>query len=427
MSNKNLYGWDYNHQNTVFSILENITEGDIENELSFLKKLVKRIVLNEKFNIMGGRIWKLMPENKTYQLQNQFGSVHQIPDLYEVKLSSDRKFSQLTETQTMISEEEDPVLLEKGIMLYSMAGAGDYTKIDGKKYYSYILSFNAPEIYPEFYETLSIISAVASIKLHEYNNTQKQKRLQKDLFYAATVQRDLLPEHYIEFYDYKVFGACIQSGGEGNVGGDYFDYFKNSSDEEERLGVLIADAASKGIAAAMQSVFVAGAVKIAQTFYPKISTLVSRTNTLLFEAFPFERPVSMFYCELTLSSNRLVLYANAGHISPIHYRSSTDSFQFLDPTGGVMGILKHQRYTVENVRMLPGDVMVLFTDGITEAMNDSGEVFGYEKLKKIIKEKHYLSIKELAYYIIEQVEKFASENYYNDDKTVIVIKRDIEI
>ncbi|OYT14809.1 MAG: hypothetical protein B7C24_16370 [Bacteroidetes bacterium 4572_77] len=260
-------------------------------------------------------------------------------------------------------------------------------------------------------------------KLHELQQDKYKKKYEKDLSNASQLQRRLLPEHHLEFHDYELYGACIQHGGDSNVGGDYFDYFLNNTHEEDRLGVLISDAASKGLPAAVQSAFVSGAIKMAQSFSPKISTLLSSINRLVFDTFPFERPVSMCYCELTLSSNRLVLYANAGHVPQIHFRPSTGEFQYLYPTGGLLGILKDQRYVVENVRMLPGDVLCLFSDGITEATDDNGKQFEKERLKSILKENCAGNPETIAHKVIEAVEVFASSEQYNDDRTIIVIKR----
>jgi len=285
------------------------------------------------------------------------------------------------------------------------------------------LGFNAMEITQEFYITLGIISSFVSIKLNEFYEEQLQKRIKKDIFTASTIQRNLFPDHKLTFSDYQIFGTCIQSGGDANVGGDYFDYFHNQEREEDRLGIIIADAASSGLPAAVQAVFLSGAVKMAQVFSPKISTMVSRLNTLIFDAFPFERPVSMAYCEFTLSTNRIVQYANAGHVAPIHYRPSENQFQFLDPTGGLLGILKNQKYTVENVRMFPGDVLVIYSDGITEAFNTEGKLFGRNRLQEIIKEYCCSDPEQIVYKIIEEVEKFAGAGQYVDDKTLIVVKR----
>jgi sigma-B regulation protein RsbU (phosphoserine phosphatase) len=120
----------------------------------------------------------------------------------------------------------------------------------------------------------------------------------------------------------------------------------------------------------------------------------------------------------------MVVYANAGHNAPIHYRPSTDSYQMLGPTGGLLGIIKDSKYKIENCRMLPGDILVLYTDGITEAHSSEGDLYGEERLMQKVREFGDLSSKEIALKILEDVQTFSTNTVYNDDKTLVVIKRD---
>jgi sigma-B regulation protein RsbU (phosphoserine phosphatase) len=144
---------------------------------------------------------------------------------------------------------------------------------------------------------------------------------------------------------------------------------------------------------------------------------------LIFETFPLERFVTLFYCEITESSNRLVLYAHAGHTEPIHFRREDDSFRFLTSTGGILGIVPNQKFSVENIRMKPGDILLIVTDGITEATNSEDIPFGHEQLVDLISQLKDLSAKDIALNIIEKVQHFYATSQYNDDKTLIVIKR----
>ena len=305
-------------------------------------------------------------------------------------------------------------------MVYSVTGAGEIVKVPSGKYYKYILGFNANEILQSFYETLNIISSVATITLRSFS-TEEQKKMERDIIKASEIQRNLLPEHYVEFYDYKIYGVCIPDSA---VGGDYFDYLFNKADEEERIGIVISDAASKGLSAAIQALFVSGAIRMAQAFSPKISTMFSRLNTLIYDTFPYERFVTMFYCELMPSSNRLVLYANAGHCSPIYYRVEKDEIFELEPTGGLLGLVEQQKFNVENIVMRPGDILALFTDGINEAQDENNIPYGETRLINMIKKYKDKSAKEITLLIIEDVQKYAALGKYNDDRTLIIIKRD---
>ena len=407
----------------TYKLVENLASGKFSDEVSLLKSLVKEIVNDDSFEINGGRIWELSGEGEEYLLRFQYGNVTEIPEGYILRISEQKHlFEKISEHRTVLNREKDSFLKSKGIRIYSATAVGDLVKKGDKKYYQFIISFNAEEILQSFFETLTIISSVATVAMRNLSQQVQQDKINYDLIQASEIQRNLLPEHYREFHDYKIFGICIPDSA---VGGDYFDYFAQQGDEDERLGIVISDAASKGLPAAIQALFVSGAIRMGKSFSTKISQLISRLNTLIFDTFLYERFVTLFYCELTLSSNRLVLYANAGHCEPIHYSPQKDRVKVLRSTGGLLGLLREQKFGVENTQMRPGDVLLLYTDGITESRNKDGEIFGTDRLEEMIKKHHKKTAKGIAYSLIEEVQKFTSNSPFNDDKTLVVIKRDL--
>ncbi len=417
-----MQGIEVLNQREVYKVVENITSGNYTNEIDFLTNLVEEVVNYEDFQIVGGRIWQLNPEDLSYTIKYQYGNVQKIPDDYTLFIKDQPVLSGLYLKRTTLNHENDPLLKSKGILVYSVTGAGEIYKLPSGKFYKYVLGFNANEILQSFYETLNIISSVATISMRSFG-TEEQKKMQRDIIKASEIQRNLLPEHYAEFYDYKIYGVCIPDSA---VGGDYFDYLHDITNEDERFGIVISDAASKGLPAAIQALFVSGAIRMAQAFSPKISTMFSRINTLIFDTFPYERFVTLFYCELMPSSNRLVLFANAGHCSPIYYRVEKDEVYELEPTGGLLGLVRQQKFNVENIVMRPGDILALFTDGINEAQDGEGNTYGEARLIEMIRKYKDRAAKEITLLIIEDVQKFAANGNYNDDRTLIIIKRDPE-
>lgn len=407
-------------QKRIYKLVEQITNEKFSDEKSFLTNLVRRVVDIPDFEIIGGRIWRKNPDDNTYTLIFQYGNVKKIPDNYTLSVDDQPVLKDLWHKGTMLRRETDQLLMDSGIFIYSVTGVGEIIKTSYGRFYEYVLGFNAEQILQSFYETLSIIGTVASSRLKDYKLIKYQEKIQRDIHKAADIQKGLFPDHSVSFADFEIFGVCLP---DSEVGGDYFDYFESLENEEDRLGILVADAASKGLSAAIQALFVSGAVKMALKFSPKISALFYNLNNLIYETFPLERFVTLFYCELTTSSNRLVLYSNAGHVEPIHYRADEESFRFLGSTGGILGIVPNQRYNVENTRLRPGDIMVITTDGITEAQNEANEMFGHERLIDIIKDNKNLSSKDIAMQIMEAVQHFSANSNYNDDKTIIVIKR----
>jgi sigma-B regulation protein RsbU (phosphoserine phosphatase) len=122
----------------------------------------------------------------------------------------------------------------------------------------------------------------------------------------------------------------------------------------------------------------------------------------------------------------MVLYSNAGHCGQIHFRADKEEFNLLNPTGGLLGIVNHQKFAVENFIMRPGDILCLFTDGILEAMDAKGNLYGTERIQQVLYKNKHKSPTEIAYAVIEDVQKYSIGANYNDDKTIIVIKRDKE-
>ncbi len=409
-------------QRSIYKLVESLAEGNFKNEIELLSKLVKKIVDDSGFGLNGGRVWELIPKDNTYILKYQYGKIKKIPKSYKVHIAQMPVFKAMYNNRTQINYETDVLLKNTGIELFSASGVGDLIRIDNHKYYQYVLSFNADTILQSFYETLTIISGVSSVAIRDLKQRTKQKLLNKDLERAAEIQRNLLPEHKTQFADYDIYGVCIP---DSQVGGDYFDYIPSLDDEEERLSIVICDAASKGLPAAIQALFVSGALKMGVSFGTKISRLISRLNNLVWNTFNYERFVSLFFCELQTSSNRLVLYTNAGHCSPMHFHAESNSITLLPPTGGLLGILENQSFKVENLTMQPGDILVLYTDGITESQNSDHELYGENRLMNIIRKEKNKSSKEIAVNIIDSVIKFCINSTYTDDKTIVVIKREI--
>lgn len=417
-----LQNYDNLTQRETYKLVENMTNGKFESELDFLKSLIRDVVSHEDFKINGGRLWVLEPTQATYSLDYQYGTVKEIEPGYKIVIQDQPILRQLAEKHSLLNYESDPVLIKKGIELYSVTGVGDIIKMPDGKYFQYVIGFNAPEITQTFIETLNIISSVATISLRDLNSKLKQAKFRRDLDKASEIQRNLLPEHYLEFHDYKIFGTCLP---ESEVGGDYFDYLQNVNLDEDRMSIVVSDAASKGLSAAIQSLFVSGAIRMATAFSQQISSIMSHLNTLIYETFPYERFVTLFYCELSLSSNRLVLYVNCGHCAPVHYRPGTNTATLLEPTGGLLGIVQHQKFNIENITMQPGDILAIYTDGITEAQDSEGELYGEERLMEVIKKYHSLSSRDINYKILEDVQQFSAKSVYSDDKTLVVIKRDL--
>lgn len=407
-------------QKRTYKLVEEIASQQFLNERAFLQNLVQQVVDIPEFEITGGRIWELLPEQKAYKLLFQYGNVNKIPDDYIMNIDDQPVLKELHIEKTKLQEETDEILKESGIFIYSATGVGEIVRTKWGRFYEYVLGFNAPQILQSFYDTLSIISTIASSRLHDFRLIQSQEKIRQDMSRAAEIQRNLLPDHSINFSDFEIYGICVP---DSEVGGDFFDYIPSLESEENRLAIVIGDASSKGMTAAIQALFVSGAITMANKFAPKMSSLIYHLNNLVYETFPLERFLTVFYCEISESSNRLMLYANAGHTEPLHYRRENNEFTLLPSTGGILGLVPNQKFNVENITMQIGDILVLLTDGVIETHNEQDGFFGYDKLKELILKYRDLSAKDIALQILDGIQKFSARSKFNDDKTIIVIKR----
>ncbi len=409
-------------QREIYKFIEKLLSAPFYDEMEMLKALVHFLVEHKDFAVTGGRIWELHPAEDAYSLKYQYGDVEPIPDNYTVAVESQPSFRELSQKRAIMQNETDSLLLEKGITLYSATGTGERIKRPSGMLYHYVLAFNTNSRDQRFFDILAAAGGAASSALRGFNSRIDRKKLLKDLDQARHIQQNLLPEHSMRFHDFQVFGISVP---DNVVGGDYFDYLLPGDDKDaDRLDIVISDAASKGLPAAIQALFVSGAIRMGVGFETKISSLISRLNSLLYETFPDERFVSLFYCEITRSTNGLVLYANAGHCSPLHYCAALKTWSRLNVTGSILGVLPEQRFYVENINMAPGDVLIMFTDGILEAQNAGGELFGEERIASLLAKHASESAKDIATQILANVQVFQESASYTDDMTLIAVKRE---
>jgi len=412
------------NQRDTYKLVEKMISGDNPDVITMLKSIVSDIVDLDHFEINGGRIWELGRDSESYKLRFQHGKFNKVPDEYEIKVEDQPILKEIPNKHVMLSNETDFVLQELGIKLYSVIGVGDIVKTKTGRYYEYVIGFNAPEIHQSFFELLNIIAGVTTTEIanikRKLQERDDQKKIRRDLAKAAEIQRKLLPNHSYVFKDFDIYGVCLLSEG---VGGDYFDYIVREDIDTDSLAIVISDSASHGLIAAVQSNFVSGAIRMGLSYTTRIVDVFNKLNTLIFDKFLYERFVTLFYCELTLSENRLVLYVNAGHPAPIHYRPQKDTIKLLKPTGGMLGILQKQKFGLENIRMQVDDVLVLYTDGITEAMNEHEKVLGEKALQELVRKHHKLSAKDITLNILDEVQKYAAKSVHTDDRTLVVIKR----
>lgn len=393
-------------------------------DVELLTYALKEIIDTEQIEIIGGRIWKLSPDKGSYLLVSQMGEVDVIEENYMLPVAQYPMFKEVGRYRSVVAKETDEYLIKKGIYHYSATGVGERYRIkpdSGEPFflYQYLIAFNTRVREEDvFLDTLNIVSTTLSSILRSKSIESSAKENIVELEKAREIQKNILPEHEFKFGGFEIFGVSIP---EKIVGGDFFDYI--TSTDRDILGVAIGDAASKGISAAAQALYVSGALRMGVEFDIRMSSLVKKINSLVYDTFPYERFVTLFYCELFNDQKGLCLYVNAGHNRPLMLKAQADRVEQLMTTGPVLGPSPNQSYTYESTRFGVNDIMIMFTDGIVEAVNKNFDFYGEERLQEVLLKNKDKAPREICELIIEDVQIFSAEGDYADDKTLVVIKR----
>ena len=253
----------------------------------------------------------------------------------------------------------------------------------------------------------------------------EKKRMEEELRIARQIQMSLLPRGQLDMPGLGVTALCVPAR---EVGGDYYDFFPLGPG---RLGVLIADVAGKGTSAALYMAELKGLVLSLSQIYQSPRQLLIEANRILSENLDSRSFITMTYAVIDLV-NCVMTYSRAGH-TPLIYlpgpAAPRKGAQVLVPSGMVLGLRIDGAATKfaelleeEQIPLHTGDIMVFYTDGITEAMNTESDLFGDSRLSRIVEEHGHLDSSELRERILREIEAFVGEADQHDDMTMILIK-----
>jgi len=406
-------------QKKLHKLVESIASKDFSSEKKLLISVINQIIENEDIKVTGGRIWKLDVDRKSYKILYQKGNFEKINPGFELKVEDYPTFALIARERTILSDETNEVLLEKGIFKYSASGVGSKIKINDQRYFEYLLAMNSEKIDNQLRLNLNIISTALTSQIKHRRSSASAFHLKANIDKARELQKSILPEHEHHFSDYEIYGVTDPAE---IVSGDFFDYIE-AGREGERLGIVIGDAASKGVGAAAEAMYISGALRMASSFEIKITPLMRRMNRLVNKIFEDDKFASLFYGELLTHKSGLFLYANAGHNPPIFYKAKTGETELLDTTGPLLGPAPNAPFYIESINFQKNDILLLFSDGITETADTKFNQYGDERLINKLKEVSSLSPKEIVITILEDVVKYSKNGSYTDDKTLVVIKK----
>ena len=241
---------------------------------------------------------------------------------------------------------------------------------------------------------------------------RERQRLEQEINIARDIQQALLPRSFKDFPQLDVSGCnfpCL------SVGGDYFDVFPMG---DGRTAFLIADVSGKGLGAAMLTTMLQGALS-GLTLGAEPARVFNHINRYLCNHAEVGRYATMFFGAMDTQGH--LEFINAGHPSPFLIRGGKAEASFTEGSYPV-GLVPEAEYTATCLKLEPGDTLVLFSDGVTEAMDPEDEMFGMNRLSEVLKDKHDVPLEHLQKCVLESVENFVRGARQADDLTLLLVR-----
>ncbi len=241
---------------------------------------------------------------------------------------------------------------------------------------------------------------------------EAERRAAQELEIARQVQARLFPQIRPEMNTVEYAGLCLQAR---QVGGDYFDFLNLGP---QRLGLIIGDVSGKGIAAALLMANLQASLRSQSALaFDQPEVLLQSVNRLFYDNTADNAYASLLFAEYDDVTRRL-RYANCGHLSGLLLRND-GTIELLAPTGTLLGLFQDWDCSMREQELSPGDVLALYTDGITEASDERGEEFGEQRLTDAMQRHRELSCTALLTAIVDEVRQFSPREQHDDITTII--------
>ncbi len=260
--------------------------------------------------------------------------------------------------------------------------------------------------------TSQVAIIIEKVRLHD--EVVEKKRIQAQLEIARSVQLELLPENDPIVPNFDVSAYIFPTE---EVSGDYYDWVKVFDDQ---VGIVVADAVGKGIPAALLMSFLRACLRacVQIGYAPHIA--FSKVSNLLRDSTEENQFITAIYGLLD-STNKTFVFSNAGHNPPLLIRSDGE-YRFVEYGDMPLGMFDDVHYHQHFIRFEPGQVMVIYTDGITEATNPNGEEYGSERFARRVLECINMPAKKMIDHIRKGVADFTERKFLDDDGTLFIVK-----
>jgi serine phosphatase RsbU (regulator of sigma subunit) len=254
---------------------------------------------------------------------------------------------------------------------------------------------------------------------------EAERRIQQEMEFARQVQARLFPQKLPRLNTLEYAGSCIQAR---QVGGDYYDFLEM---RQGRVGLVLADIAGKGVSGALLMANLQANLRSQYAMaLEDLQQLLTSVNRLFYENTDESSYATLFFADYDDVTRRL-RYVNCGHLPPLLLRTSQGSslkqppVQWLAATCTVLGLFEEWECNIAEVQLVPGDTLVMYTDGVTEATDGNGEEFGEGRLLETVKNHGDASPSRLLKTIIEGVQQFGHGEQADDITSIVARCREL--
>ncbi|MEN6438767.1 MAG: GAF domain-containing SpoIIE family protein phosphatase [Syntrophobacter sp.] len=260
---------------------------------------------------------------------------------------------------------------------------------------------------------LCINAAIAVDNARLHREILRKRQIERDLEFATSIQLSFLPREMPRFAGFS-FSTFYQAAQE--VGGDFYDFIPLDND---RMGVLIGDVSGKGVASALFMAKLTSDFRLLAIREKDPVKLIGRVNDTVAEQSCRGMFVTLLY--MVLGPGNEMIYVNAGHLPPIVWNSAEGAITRLRGGGPPVGILPGQAFTESSVPLKPGDCILLATDGLVEARNEEGELFGWQRLEAALRQGDS-EVESVRSRLSNAVAEFVKDQPQADDTTVVLVR-----
>ena len=265
---------------------------------------------------------------------------------------------------------------------------------------------------------LTLLANVAAIKIENailIEQSIEKEKMERELELAARIQKDFLPKSDPSCAELDIAGKnipCLQ------VGGDYYDFLRI---DDRRLGITVADVAGKGVSASLLMASLRAALQSEVRPDYRLPDMAVKLNGFVHRSSAINSFITFFFAELDRTTGELA-YVNAGHNAPLVV-GRDGGLRTLPSTGLCLGMLPEMAYEERRDTLAPGEVMILYTDGLSESRNAAKEEYGADRLADVCRKLSRSTARELMDAIFLDLDAFTGSSPAADDRTLVIVRR----